>query len=63
MELYRYPFRPISFVDNLILVPKYVEMVKTGEQAARAYLENYHLPTDRFADIKEKLTDLFEIWR
>jgi NTE family protein len=41
---------------------KYIEMVQTGEQAAREYLENYHLPTDRFAEVKEKLNDLFEIW-
>lgn len=43
--------------------PKYVEMVETGEQAARDYLENYRLPTDRFADVKEWLVDILEIWR
>ncbi len=42
---------------------KYVEMVQSGEQAARAYLENYRLPTDRFADIKEKLSEIIEMWR
>jgi NTE family protein len=43
--------------------PKYIEMVQTGEQAAREYLENYRLPTDRFANLKEKLTDIFDIWQ
>jgi len=56
----------VSMIDFEIqpndLDPKYVEMVQTGTQAAREYLENYHLPTDRFADLKERLTDLFEIW-
>ena len=42
--------------------PKYQEMVKTGEQAAREYLENYRLPTDRFANVKGKLSELFEMW-
>ncbi len=35
--------------------PKYIEMVQTGESAAREYLENYRLPTDRFANIKGAL--------
>jgi NTE family protein len=43
--------------------PKYVEMIQGGELATREYLENYRLPTDRFADVKDKLADLFEIWR
>jgi NTE family protein len=43
--------------------PKYVEMVKTGEQAARQYLKNYRLPTDRFASVKGKLTNLFDLWQ
>jgi NTE family protein len=43
--------------------PKYSEMVKTGEQAAREYLEKYRLPTDRFADIKGKLANFLEMWR
>ena len=43
--------------------PRYVEMVATGEQATRQYLKNYHLPTDRFAEVRGKLADLFEMWR
>jgi NTE family protein len=43
--------------------PRYVEMVATGEQAARDYLDNYHLPTDRFAEVKGKLADLFDVLR
>lgn len=43
--------------------PKYVEMVQTGEKAARKYLADYRLPTDRFADAKGKLADLFEMWQ
>lgn len=43
--------------------PKYIEMVETGEQAARDYLKNYRLPTDRFADVKGKLADFLDIWR
>jgi hypothetical protein len=43
--------------------PKYVEMIQGGELVTREYLENYRLPTDRFADVKDKLADLFEIWR
>ncbi len=35
--------------------PKYVEMVQTGEQATREYLDNYRNPTDRLADLKERL--------
>jgi NTE family protein len=43
--------------------PKYLEMVQTGEQAARQYLKNYRLPTDRFAEAKGRLADFLEIWR
>ena len=43
--------------------PQYLEMIVAGEQAVRAYLENYRLPTDRFADIKERLTEILEMWR
>jgi NTE family protein len=43
--------------------PKYIEMVQTGEQAARNYLDNYRLPTDRFADVKGKLAEILEMWR
>jgi NTE family protein len=43
--------------------PKYLEMTKTGEQAARDYLKDYRLPTDRFADVKGKLANILEIWR
>jgi NTE family protein len=43
--------------------PKYVEMVETGEKAAREYLSDYRLPTDRFADAKGKLAELLEIWQ
>lgn len=42
--------------------PKYVEMVETGEQAAREYLENYRLPTDRFANFKDRLSEIFDEW-
>ena len=38
-------------------------MIQGGELVTREYLENYRLPTDRFADVKDKLADLFEIWR
>jgi len=41
---------------------KYLEMVQTGEKATREYLKSYKLPTDRFADVKEKLYEIFEIW-
>ncbi len=41
---------------------KYSEMVQSGENATREYLENYKLPTDHFADIKEKFSEFFEIW-
>lgn len=43
--------------------PKYREMVEKGARAAREYLENYRLPTDRFSDIKEKITEFVSIWR
>jgi hypothetical protein len=43
--------------------PKYMEMAQNGEQTVREYLENYHLPTDRFADVKEKLNEILELWR
>ena len=41
---------------------KYAEMVKTGEQAVHEYLENYRLPTDRFADAKGKLAEILATW-
>jgi NTE family protein len=41
--------------------PKYLEMVQTGREAALAYLESYHLPTDRFAEFKETLRDLLQL--
>jgi NTE family protein len=41
--------------------PKYVEMVQTGAQTARQYLEDYHLPTDRFAEIRERLSEILDI--
>jgi NTE family protein len=43
--------------------PKYIEMVKSGEKAAREYLSNYRLPTDRFAEAKGRLAELLEMWR
>ena len=43
--------------------PKYLEMIKTGEQAARDYLKHYRLPTDRFAEVKGKLANFLDIWR
>lgn len=43
--------------------PKYIEMVQSGKRAARAYLENYRLPTDRFADVKGRLNEILELWR
>ncbi len=42
---------------------KYREMVEQGEKVTHQYLENYRLPTDRFADIKEKLAEFISIWR
>ena len=35
--------------------PKYVEMVTTGEDAAREYLQNYRLPTDWISELKDKV--------
>ena len=43
--------------------PKYAEMVETGEQTTREYLENYQLPTDWLAEFKEKMDDFLGIWR
>jgi NTE family protein len=43
--------------------PKYIQMVKTGEQAALEYLKDYRLPTDRFADFKGRLANLLDFWR
>ncbi len=43
--------------------PRYRQMVESGEQAAREYLANYRLPTDRFADIKEKIAEFISVWR
>jgi NTE family protein len=42
--------------------PKYKKLTASGEQAARAYLENYRLPTDRMSKFKGKLADLLD-WR
>lgn len=42
---------------------QYREMVEQGEEVTRQYLENYHLPSDRFANIKDKLTEFMSIWR
>jgi len=42
--------------------PKYMEMIRSGEKATREYLQNYRLPTDRFADVKEKLAEFLEMW-
>ena len=42
--------------------PKYAEMVQSGKQATREYLRKYRLPTDRFADVKEKLAEFLEMW-
>jgi len=41
---------------------KYLEMVQSGEIATREYLNKYKLPTDRFADVKGKLSEFLEIW-
>jgi len=41
---------------------KYIEMLQSGQQAAMEYLENYRLPTDWLAGLKEKMGDLFEMW-
>lgn len=43
--------------------PKYAEMVQTGAQTTRQYLENYHLPTDRFAEIRDKFFDILDLLR
>ena len=54
----------ISATDFEIAVdadhPKYAKLIASGERAAREYLENYSLPTDRFANFKEKLADLLD---
>ena len=56
----------VSTTDFDIVVdemhPIYRKMVAAGAQAAHTYLENYRLPTDRFAEVKEKLADLLD-WR
>ena len=44
-------------------IPVPIYATNTGEQAAREYLENYRLPTDRFSDVKEKLADMLEFLR
>ena len=41
---------------------KYIEMLQAGQQATMQYLENYRLPTDWLAGLKEKMGDLFEMW-
>lgn len=43
--------------------PIYWEMVQAGEQAARAYLDDYRLPTDRFFEVKLWLADRVGSWR
>lgn len=40
--------------------PTYTKMVKAGQTAARAYLDSYRLPTDRFYDIKSKFAEFLE---
>lgn len=42
--------------------PKYVEMVEAGKHAARLYLNDYKLPTDRFYALKAKLIDILVKW-
>ena len=41
--------------------PRYVELVRSGEQATREYLDNYRLPTDRLAELKERLSNALGI--
>jgi len=41
--------------------PKYAEMVQTGEQATRQYLEDYRLPTDRLSAFKGKLSEFLNL--
>ncbi len=43
--------------------PQYRQMVEQGEAVTREYLEKYQLPTDRFAGIKDRLTEFMSIWR
>lgn len=43
--------------------PKYTALVQAGENAAREYLQNYKLPTDRFYDVKAKFAEFLAQWR
>lgn len=42
---------------------QYRKMVEQGDEVTRQYLANYRLPSDRFANIKDKLTEFMSIWR
>ncbi|NUM47952.1 MAG: patatin-like phospholipase family protein [Anaerolineales bacterium] len=42
---------------------KYMELFEAGRDAARSYLEQYRLPTDRFYDLKVKFAEFLTQWR
>jgi len=43
--------------------PQYVSLTEAGRGAARAYLAQYHLPTDRFYDLKARFAEFLAQWR
>jgi NTE family protein len=43
--------------------PTYQALVRAGEKAAREYLEQYHLPTDRLYDVKSRFAEFLQNWR
>jgi NTE family protein len=43
--------------------PQYLDLMESGRGAARKYLEQYHLPTDRFYDLKVKFAEFVAKWR
>jgi NTE family protein len=43
--------------------PQSVQLIASGQVAAREYLDQYHLPTDRFYDLKIKFAEFIEQWR
>ena len=43
--------------------PQYMELIASGQRAAREYLEQYRLPTDRFYDLKVRFAEFIEQWR
>lgn len=54
---------PIDFdIRTEMSDPQYRQMVEQGQEVTRQYLESYQLPTDRFAGIKDRLTEFMSIW-